>query len=144
MDFWNAEAVVRRCTSNRRPWRFCNAHMKTPVLEFLFNKYAGLKTWNFNKNRLRHRYFPVELAKFLRTPFFTEHIQWLLLEISQELSLYCIWEQWMVSFCGTYWLPSVYFIFFTCVSFHSIPFFISCFFCVDSTTFRFWGKFINT
>ena len=66
--------------------------MKTPVLESLFNKYAGLKISNFNKNILRHRYFPVELAKFLRTPFFTEHIQWLLLEISHELSLFIAFE----------------------------------------------------
>ena len=40
----------------------------------------------------------VKFAKFLRTPIFTEHIQWLLLEKSHELSLYCIWEQWMVYF----------------------------------------------
>ena len=29
--------------------------------------------------RLQHRYLPVKFAKFLRTPFFTEHLQWLLL-----------------------------------------------------------------
>ena len=49
-------------------------------------------------------------AKFLRTPIFTEHIRWLLLEISHKLSLYCKWERWMVSFRGTYWLSSTYFI----------------------------------
>ena len=59
---------------------------------------------------------------FMNTVF-TEHIRWLLLEISHELSLYCIWEQWMVSFRGTYWLPSVYFIFL-----RVFPFFFSCFF----------------
>ena len=31
------------------------------------------------KNRLWHRCFPVNFAKFLRTPFFTEHLWWLLL-----------------------------------------------------------------
>ena len=31
------------------------------------------------KKRLRHRCFPVNLAKFLRTTFFTEHLWWLLL-----------------------------------------------------------------
>ena len=51
-----------------------------------------------------------KFAKFLRTSIFTERIRWLLLEISYELSLYCIWEQWMVLFRGTCWLPSVYFI----------------------------------
>ena len=31
------------------------------------------------KKRLWHRCFPVNFAKFLRTPFFTEHLWWLLL-----------------------------------------------------------------
>ena len=31
------------------------------------------------KKRLQHRYFPVNFVKFLRTPFFTEHLPWLLL-----------------------------------------------------------------
>ena len=34
---------------------------------------------NFIKKRLWHRCFPVNFAKFLRTPFFTEHLRWLLL-----------------------------------------------------------------
>ena len=83
--------------------------MKTYVLESLFNKYAGLEACNFIKKILHRRCFSVKFAKFLRIPF-TEHIRWLLLEISHELSLYGIWEQWMVSFSGTYWLPSVYII----------------------------------
>ena len=32
----------------------------------------------FNKKRLRHRCFPVKCANFLRTPLFTEDLQWLL------------------------------------------------------------------
>ena len=28
--------------------------------------------------RLQHRRFPVKFAKFVRTPFFTEHLRWLL------------------------------------------------------------------
>ena len=32
------------------------------------------------KKRLCHRCFPVNFAKFLRTPFLTEHLQWLLLK----------------------------------------------------------------
>ena len=31
------------------------------------------------KKRLWHRCFPVNIAKFLRTPFLTEHLRWLLL-----------------------------------------------------------------
>ena len=36
------------------------------------------------KKRLWHRCFPVNFAKFLRTPFFTEYLWWLLLN-SQQL-----------------------------------------------------------
>ena len=46
-----------------------------------FDKVAGLKVWNFIKNRLQHRRFPVKFVKFLRTPFFTEHLWWLLLAL---------------------------------------------------------------
>ena len=34
-----------------------------------FNKVAGLRAATLLKKRLWHRYFPVNLAKFLRTPF---------------------------------------------------------------------------
>ena len=34
------------------------------------------------KKRLWHRYFPVNFAKFLRTLFFTEHFQWLFLNVT--------------------------------------------------------------
>ena len=51
-----------------------------------------------------------EIWKIFKSIFFTVHFRWLLLEISDELSLYCIWEWWIVSLCGTYWLSSAYFI----------------------------------
>ena len=38
---------------------------------------------SFLKRRLWHRYFPVNFSTFLRTPFLTEHIQWLLLDAIQ-------------------------------------------------------------
>ena len=34
---------------------------------------------NFIKKRLWHRLFPVNFAKFIRTPFLTEHLRWQLL-----------------------------------------------------------------
>ena len=61
--------------------KFRKFNRKTPVLEFLFNKVAGLKACNFIKNRLKHRCFPMKFANFLRTPFFREHFRWLLLKI---------------------------------------------------------------
>ena len=45
---------------------------KAAVLETLLDKVATLKN-------LQHRSFPVKFARFLRTPVFTEQLQWLLL-----------------------------------------------------------------
>ena len=42
-----------------------------------FNKVAGLKPATLLKKRLWHRCFPVNFAKFLRTPLLTEHLRWL-------------------------------------------------------------------
>ena len=39
------------------------------MLESLFNKVTGLKACNFIKKKLRYRCSPVNVAKFLRTPF---------------------------------------------------------------------------
>ena len=36
--------------------------------EFFLNKVAVLQACNFVKKRLQHRCFPVDIAKFLRTP----------------------------------------------------------------------------
>ena len=37
---------------------------------------------NFIKERLQHRCFPVNFAKFLRAPLFTEHLHWLIMTVS--------------------------------------------------------------
>ena len=44
-----------------------------------FNKVAGLSLQTLLKKRLWYSCFPVNFAKFLRTLFLTEHLQWLLL-----------------------------------------------------------------
>ena len=46
-----------------------------------FNKVAGLRPATLLKKRLWHKCFPVNFVKFLRTPFFIEHLWWLLLYI---------------------------------------------------------------
>ena len=43
--------------------KFRKFNMKTPTLESLFNKVAGLKVCNFIKKRLLHTLFPVKCAK---------------------------------------------------------------------------------
>ena len=49
--------------------KFLQFHRKIPVLESSFDKVAGLKAYNFIKKGLEHRFFPVNIAKFLREPF---------------------------------------------------------------------------
>ena len=46
--------------------------------ESLFNEAADHRTETLLKRRLLHRYFSVNFAKFLKTPFLTEHLLWLL------------------------------------------------------------------
>ena len=53
---------------------------ETPVLESLFNKFAGLRTCNFIKKRLQLSCFVVNIVKFLRTPILKNIIEQLLLK----------------------------------------------------------------
>ena len=46
-----------------------------------FNKVAGLRPATLLKQRLWHLCFPVNFAKLLRTPFLTEHLRWLRLNV---------------------------------------------------------------
>ena len=46
-----------------------------------FNKVADLRPATLLKKRLWHRCFPVNFAKYLRTPFLTEHLWSLLLMV---------------------------------------------------------------
>ena len=57
---------------------FLQCPQENTNLESLFNKAASLKACNFIQKKLEHRCFPVNIAKYLRTAFFTEHLQWLL------------------------------------------------------------------
>ena len=59
-------------------------------MEFLFNKVAALRACNFVKKKLRNMCSPVNIAKFLRTPFFTEHLPWLFLWCTG----YCFVQYW--------------------------------------------------
>ena len=50
----------------------------------LFNKVAGLKACSCIKMRLQHRCFFVNIAKFVRTPLFTQQLWLLLLNIDDN------------------------------------------------------------
>ena len=44
---------------------FTEKHLRWSLF---LNKNVGLQSWNSIKKRLQHRFFPVNIAKFLRTP----------------------------------------------------------------------------
>ena len=48
--------------------KFRKLQRKTPLSTSLFNKVAGLQTWNIVKKSLQHSYFPAKSTKILRTP----------------------------------------------------------------------------
>ena len=54
-----------------------------------FSAMSGLQVCNFIKKRFQHRCFPVKFAKFLRTPFFTEYLRWLLLMFLSSVESEC-------------------------------------------------------
>ena len=58
---------------------FTNFAGKHPCQSLFFNEVTSLRPGTLLRKRLRHRCFPVNFAKFLRTPFITEQLQWLLL-----------------------------------------------------------------
>ena len=63
--------------------RFRKIYRKNLCQSLHFNKVAGLRS-----TRLWHRCFPVNFSKFLRAPFLTEHLRWLLLNLT--LSQYIV------------------------------------------------------
>ena len=59
---------------------FANFTGKNLCQSIFFNKVADLRPVTLLKKRLWNRCFPMKFAKFLRTPFFKEHLCWLLLK----------------------------------------------------------------
>ena len=60
--------------------RICGRVAMSKTLSCWFDDLKFLaEACNFINKRLWHMCFPVNFAKFLRTPFLTEHLRWLLL-----------------------------------------------------------------
>ena len=79
----SSEAVTRRCSVKgvlRNFKKFTGKHL----CYSLFKK----ETW--------YRFFPVNYANFLRTPFLTEHLRWLLLSVTplSGICYYLCLEMW--------------------------------------------------
>ena len=81
---WNksnrTEAVVQRCSVKRVFLEISQNPQENTCASLIFDKVAGLRSATLLKKRPWHRCFPVNFAKFLRTPFLTEHLRWLLLK----------------------------------------------------------------
>ena len=78
------EAVAHRCSVKKVFLKNSqNSQENTCVRDFL-NKVTSLWPATLFKKRLSHRSFPVNFAKFLRRPFFTEHLWWLLLNVTSK------------------------------------------------------------
>ena len=72
--------VSRRCSVKKMSQEISqNSQENTLRQSLFFNKVAVLGPETLLKKKLWHRCFPVNFAKFLRTPFFTEHLRRLLL-----------------------------------------------------------------
>ena len=73
------EAAIQRCSIKRSSQKFRKIHRKHLHQSLFLSKVAGLrsKACIFIKKRLWHRYFHINFAKFLRTPFLIEHLWWL-------------------------------------------------------------------
>ena len=86
------KAVAQRCSVRKGVLRnFAKFTGKRLCQSFFFNKVSGLRPATSLKKRLWYRCFPVNYAKFLRTPFLTEHLRWLLLELLlPEISMFIL------------------------------------------------------
>ena len=72
------EAVVRRCSVKKMFLEISQNSQENTCVRVSF--LIKLQAWGpLLKKRPWHRCFPVDFAKSLRTPFFTEHLWWLLL-----------------------------------------------------------------
>ena len=72
-------------------WGHSNRFQKQSFVDNTFKKFINstgkhlclnLLACNSIKKKLRYRCFPVKFIKFLRTPFFIEQLQWLLLKFN--------------------------------------------------------------
>ena len=80
------EAAVRRCSVKKVFLEISQNSQENTCARVSF--LIKLQAWpaTLLKKRLWHRCFPVNFAKFLRTPFFTEHLWWLLLNMISTIS----------------------------------------------------------
>ena len=67
------EALVQRC-SVKKVFLEISQNLQNLRQSLFFDKVASLMPATLLRERLWHRCFPVNYAKFLRAPFFIEHV----------------------------------------------------------------------
>ena len=82
LHIFSTEAVARMSSLKGCFRNFAKFTGKNLCRSLFFNKVPGLRPPTLLKKRLWHWFFPVNFMKFLRTPFLTEHLWWLLLSAS--------------------------------------------------------------
>ena len=71
----------QRCSVRKGVLRNFKKFTGKHLCQNLFSNKVAARPATSLKKRLWHRCFPVNFAKFLRTPFFIENLWWLLLQI---------------------------------------------------------------
>ena len=85
----HSEAVIQRFSQ-----KFHKIRRKHLCQSLIFNKVAGLRPEkSLLKRRLWHRRFPANFVKFQRSPFFIEHLRWLLLNTKKNDEISEIFER---------------------------------------------------
>ena len=79
----NQEAAVQRCSVKKVFLAISQNLMEETCAKASFSQACNF----IKKKRPWHKCFPVNFVKFLRTPFLTEHLRWLLLVISTSWNL---------------------------------------------------------
>ena len=86
VDYEIPEAVVRRCSVKKMFLKISQNFQENICARVSFLiKLRGLRAATLLKKKLWHKCFPMNFAKYLRTPFFTEHFRWLLLKYEKPL-----------------------------------------------------------
>ena len=74
--FFRPSIILKFCCIKLFDLYFSEAAVQRYSVKTVF---LGLRPATLLKRKLQHSCFPVNFAKFLRTPFFKEHLWWLLL-----------------------------------------------------------------
>ena len=93
--FDTPEAVARRCSVKKVFLEISqNSQENTcAIVSFLIKlQVSGLRSVTLLKKRLWQKCFPVNFAKFLRTPILTEHFRWLLLILAINRNIFSLYS----------------------------------------------------